>query len=70
MSKIKCEFCNNLFINTNSLKNHQRVTKYCLRKQDKELICECKITFISKNQFQNHLIYPLKLNHCEAESST
>ena len=54
MSKIKCEFCNNLFINTNSLKNHQRVTKYCLRKQDKELICECKITFISKNQFQNH----------------
>ena len=51
MSKINCEFCNNLFINTNSLKNHQRKTKYCLMQQPNKEEFRCngcnKISFSS-----------------------
>jgi hypothetical protein len=52
---VKCEFCNNMFVNDNSLKNHQRITKYCLIKQKKELICEyCNFLSYSNKDFEYH----------------
>jgi len=52
---VKCEFCNNMFVNDNSLKNHQRITKYCLIKQKKELICEyCNFISYSNKDFEYH----------------
>jgi len=52
---VKCEFCNNMFINDNSLKNHQRITKYCLIKQKKQIICEsCNNISFSQTDFENH----------------
>jgi hypothetical protein len=50
---VKCEFCNNMFVNDNSLKNHQRITKYCLIKQKRELICEhCNNISYSDKDFE------------------
>lgn len=52
---IKCEFCNNMFVNENSLKNHQRITKYCLIKQKKQIKCEnCGTLSFSQVDFENH----------------
>ena len=52
---VKCEFCNNMFVNDNSLKNHQRITKYCLIKQKKQIICEsCNNISFSQTDFENH----------------
>ena len=47
----QCQFCNNMFGNTQMLKQHQKKTKYCLKIQEelekkkgnvqnKELICQ------------------------------
>jgi hypothetical protein len=44
-----------MFVNDNSLKNHQRITKYCLIKQKKELICEyCNFISYSNKDFEYH----------------
>jgi hypothetical protein len=44
-----------MFVNDNSLKNHQRITKYCLIKQKKELICEyCNFLSYSNKDFEYH----------------
>jgi hypothetical protein len=52
---VTCEYCNNIFVNDNSLKNHQRITKYCLIKQKKQIICEsCNKILYSQNDFENH----------------
>ena len=52
---VKCEFCNNMFVNDNSLKNHQRITKYCLAKQNKKFVCEhCNDISYSTKDFEFH----------------
>jgi hypothetical protein len=44
-----------MFVNDNSLKNHQRITKYCLIKQKKQIICEsCNNISFSQNDYENH----------------
>ena len=52
---VKCEFCDSIFVNDNSLKNHQRVTKYCLVKQKKQIKCEyCNELSFSQIDFESH----------------
>jgi len=44
-----------MFVNDNSLKNHQRITKYCLIKQKKQIICEsCNNICFSQTDFESH----------------
>ena len=68
---VKCEFCNNMFVNDNSLKNHQRITKYCLVKQKKQLVCEyCNFLSYSYKDFdyhQNNCIVFLKSKNQELQ---
>ena len=68
---VKCEFCNNMFVNDNSLKNHQRITKYCLIKQKKQLVCKyCNFLSYSDKDFdyhQNNCIVFLKSKNQELQ---
>jgi hypothetical protein len=55
-----CEFCENKFSSTSSLLFHQRTTKYCLAKQNKEILkkftCSgCNSEFTRKQDFNRHI---------------
>ena len=62
----QCQFCNNMFGNTQMLKQHQKKTKYCLKIQEtkaladdkekvKELTCPfCNNQFKTKYQLSSH----------------
>ena len=38
MSTYKCEFCNNEYVNSKILKNHQKTAKFCIEIQKKPKI--------------------------------
>ena len=51
-----CEYCNNEFKTDKSLYNHQKRTKYCLKKQNKYIICcGCEKSF-SKDNYKIHIL--------------
>jgi len=55
-----CDFCNNKFSSTSSLLFHQRTTKYCLVKQNKEIVKKftctgCNSEFTRKQDFSRHI---------------
>ena len=64
--ELECQFCNNMFGNTQMLKQHQKKTKYCLKIQEtkaladdkekvKELTCPfCNNQFKTKYQLSSH----------------
>lgn len=57
---MQCEYCDKILISLSSLKNHQKTVKYCLAKQNKELIkehicCFCDTAFAVKSSLNNHL---------------
>ena len=70
----KCQFCNNMFGNTQMLKQHQKKTKYCLKIQeeldkDKEFKCKyCDNYFKTKYKLATHQTqakYCLKLQESQ-----
>jgi hypothetical protein len=70
----KCEFCDNMFVNSNSLKNHQRITKYCLEKQNKKFVCEhCNQLSYSNKDYEYHKntcieIFKIKIKDLEKQN--
>jgi hypothetical protein len=55
MSKQICNHCNNEFINLTSLRSHQKKSKYCLKLQNKEFICNgCNKIFHISNDLHIH----------------
>jgi hypothetical protein len=57
---MECEYCNKILKTLSSLKLHQKTTKYCLIKQNKqpaqEYSCKaCNTRFTLKSTLQNHL---------------
>ena len=57
---MECEYCNKILKTLSSLKLHQKTTKYCLMKQNKqpsqEYRCNaCNASFTLKSTLQNHL---------------
>jgi len=57
---MECEYCNNVFKTTSSLKLHKKTAKYCLAKQNilpvEEYICTfCNISFTLKSSLHKHL---------------
>jgi hypothetical protein len=64
-----CEHCNNEFINLNSLKSHQRKSKYCLKIQNKEFTCDsCNKIFHIYKDFLKHKNDCLKIKELEEEN--
>ena len=57
---MKCEYCNNEFVNEKSLDAHKKKAKYCLKKQQqlkviKEFNCEhCNIIYFTDLDLENH----------------
>jgi len=50
-----CQYCNNEFINLISLRSHQKKSKYCLKLQNKEFICNgCNKIFHISNDLDIH----------------
>ena len=50
-----CQYCNNEFINLISLRSHQKKSKYCLKLQNKEFICNgCNKIFHIYNDLDIH----------------
>jgi len=50
-----CQYCNNEFINLTSLRSHQKKSKYCLKLQNKEFICNgCNKIFHISNDLDIH----------------
>ena len=57
---MQCEYCEKVLSTLSSLKNHQKTVKYCLSKQNKQLIkehicCFCDTVFAVKSSLNNHL---------------
>jgi hypothetical protein len=57
---MQCEYCEKVLSTLSSLKNHQKTVKYCLAKQNKQLIkehicCFCDTVFSVKSSLNNHL---------------
>ena len=57
---MQCEYCEKVLSTLSSLKNHQKTVKYCLAKQNKQLIkehicCFCDTVFAVKSSLNNHL---------------
>ena len=50
-----CQYCNNEFINLTSIRSHQKKSKYCLKLQNKEFICNgCNKIFHISNDLDIH----------------
>ena len=71
MSKQICIHCNNEFINLTSLRSHQKKSKYCLKLQNKEFICNgCNKIFHISNDLhihKNNCVDNLKQNNKSLE---
>jgi hypothetical protein len=57
---MQCEYCEKVLTTLSSLKHHQKTVKYCLAKQNKEVIKQhicsfCKTSFAVKSSLNSHL---------------
>lgn len=56
---LQCNFCHNKFNTVSSLNNHKKTAKYCLEKQQKQVLFQCNLcdkSFSSKYGMSKHVM--------------
>jgi hypothetical protein len=55
---MECQYCKNIFVNINNLKNHQKTAKYCLKLRNKNTClfkCQyCNLSLSTNQRLQSH----------------
>lgn len=55
---MECQYCGSILKSVKSLKNHQKLAQYCLKKQQSDLsktyVCNCGKVFYSFNEYTQH----------------